>query len=465
MTELTMPVLSASPWQLQRSGLSWLRRSGESLAAGEPMASCYLRLFESSSSDNSMPLRDERNDLQVVLAPTEPCTVTLREALSKGAYQALVEASDWSPGESIADASSLRGSGVLSALLLAGRRGFENGEGRGDLLAGWHERVRGYWQGGGSEGGFGTVLALGTCEQNAVFRGDDRAFLSWFARAPGPAQIISVSDDRCVHSSAVVLQHLRRTPAEAAAITQAVYAWIGERMGGVDATMFPSFQAEASRGTLHGRWPAAQDILYAMHLLAESVGTSPILERSEAITSRGIIELEPPKAIAMSLGSEFSPHFRHRKTGWIISIHGFRFGPFVGPGFAEWLRRDFEQLNRSVEDSQRDFTALADEVKARTGASFLVQNLISSDLRDRISNYAWLGEAFEESVPVRGNEANVMLSDLARSHNIALIDSDAMAAEHGITQVPDRFHASRELVELQRSEVHRVLQGLRVKGF
>jgi hypothetical protein len=464
MIELSMPPLSASPRRLARSGLSWLHRSGDSVQAREPIASCYLRLADSGSGDRPMPMRDEQNDLQVVLAPREACTLFYREEFSKGGYQALVEGGDWHAGESIADAELSPGAGVLLPLVLAGRRGFENGEGRGNLLAGWHERVRGFWEGGG-EGRFGTVLALGTCEQTAVFRGDDLAFLSWFARAPGPAQITSISDDRCVHSSAVVLQHLRRTPAEAAAITEAVYAWIGERIGPSDAGSFPGFLPDAARGTLHGRWPVAQDILYALHLLAESVGTSPILERSEVLTGRGIVELNPADAIAMTLGSEFAPHFRHRRTGWIVAMHGFRFGPFIGPGFAEWLRRDFEPLSRTVADVQRDFAALADELKARTGACLLVQNLIASNVADRVSNYSWLGDAFDASVHVLGNEANLMLSDLTRHHRIAMIDSDALAAELGVSHVPDRFHASRELVEAQRGEVHRVLRDYQVPGF
>jgi hypothetical protein len=364
----------------------------------------------------------------------------------------------------IARAESSQGSELLLPLVLAGRRGFENGEGRGNLLAGWHERVRGFWTGTGS-GRFGTVLSLGTCEQTAIFRGEDMAFLSWFATAPGPSQIVAVSDERCVHSSAVLLQHVRRTPAEAKAITEAVYQWIGERISTADAAAFSAFEPDAARGTAQGRWAPSQDVLYALHLLAEAVGTSPILERTEVITDRGITEANPPDAIALTLGSEFSPHFRHRRTGWIIAIHGFRFGPFISPSFTEWLRRDFEQVTRTVADSQRDLAALADEVKARTGAVLLVQNLIASTAADRVSNYAWLGDAFNESVAVLGNEANLMLSDLTRHHNIAMIDSDALAAELGVRQVPDRFHASRELVEAQRCEIRRVLRDYKIPGF
>jgi len=324
--------------------------------------------------------------------------------------------------------------------------------------------VRASWEGKGT-GRYGQVLALGTCEQNAVFRGEDMAFLSWFARAPGPVQLSSVSDERCVHSSAVLLQHVRRTPAEAAAITESVIDWVNERTRGLGAAAFPGMQQGEGRGVLAGRWPEAQEISFALHLLAEAVGTSPILERTEVISSRGIVELDPPDVIALTLGSEVAPHFRHKKTGWIVAMHGFRFGPFIGPGVADWLRRDFEPLPRSVDDTRRDLAALADEVRARTGGTLLVQNLVASAAADRVSNFAWLGDEFAQSLPVLGNESNLMLHDLTRSHAIAMLDSDALAAELGINQVPDRFHASLELVDAQRSEVHRFLRETGVPGF
>ncbi len=462
MSVLTLPQLSADPARLIRSGLSWLNGERAEVRAREPVAVCYVKLLVADGSPK--PLAEEQNDLQVVLAPTQACQIRMREGLSHGGYRDVVAGGDWRAGEAVADCEGGASESALLPLVLMGRRGFESGEGRGSLLAGWHERVRASWEGAGG-GRFGTVLALGTCEQTAVFRGDDMAFLSWFARAPGPAQVIAVGDERCVHSSAVLLQHLRRTPAEAAGITEAVYEWIGERMGHPSPESFPGFQPDAARGTLAGRWPEAQEVAYALNLLAEAVGTSPILERTEVLTARGIAELTPPDAIALTLGSEIGPHYRHKRTGWIIAMHGFRIGSFVGPRIADWLRRDFEPVQRSVADVQRDLAALATEVHARTGAKLIVQNLIASTAQGRVSNYAWLGDAFDESVAVLGNEANLMLGDLTRSHGVAMIDSDALAAELGVRHCPDRFHASRELVEAQRAEAHRVLRELSIPGF
>jgi hypothetical protein len=417
-----------------------------------------------------MPLAEEQSDLQVVLAPPGACTIEYRANLSKGGYQDLVGSSDWDEGEVVGSAEPPGESDELLALVLAGRRGFDNGEGRGSLLAGWHERARGFWEGqrgqqGQTQGPFGTVLALGTCEQTGLFRGEDMAFLSWFARAPGPAQIVSVSDERCVHSSAVILQHVRRTPAQAKAITEAVYSWIGERMTLDQPGAFPAFEPDAFRGTLQGRWPEAQNVLFALYLLAEAVGTSPILERTQLLTRLGVVEQGPPNVVVLSLSSELAPHFRHRRTGWIIAIHGFRFGQFIGQGVVEWLRRDFERVPRSVSDFERDLAALADEVAHRTGASLLMQNLVASSTSDRIANYSWLGESFAESIPVIGHEANLMVSGLTRRHSISVVDSDALAAELGVKHCPDRFHASGELLEAQRAEIHRVLRERSVPGF
>ena len=376
----------------------------------------------------------------------------------------MVGSADWVEREVIGSMEGQDAASELSSLLLVGRRGFENGEGRGGLLSGWHERARASWEGQGS-GRFGTVLSLGTCEQTGLFRGEDMAFLSWFARAPGPAQIVSVSDERTVHSSAVLLQHLRRTPGEAKAIVDAVHAWVGERMSAVDSRSFPAFLPDARTGTIQGRWPVAQDVLFAMHLLAEVVGTPPILERTHVLTRQGVAELPPPDAVALSMGSEFSPHFRHRKTGWTIAIHGFRFGQFVGQGVIDWLQRDFERVHRTVADSERDLSALAGEVGSRTGAALLIQNLIASCAADRIPNYAWLGDDFAESNPVIAAEANLMASGLTRLPEVSVIDSDALAADLGVRHCPDRIHASRDLLEAQRAEIHRVLRDRGIPGF
>jgi hypothetical protein len=464
---LRIPPFSARPFGMVRSGLLWLRRSGDRVQAREPLALCHLGLSGSRERHAIVPMAED-HDLQVVLASPTSGTIEFHADLSRGSSQhGVVDGTDWDPGTVIGSIDSGDETGDLVALVLAGRRGFENGEGRGGLLggflAGWHERARAFWEGEGT-GPFGTVLSLGTCEQTAIFRGEDMAFLSWFARAPGPAQIVVVAE-HCVHSSAVLLQHIRRTPADALAISAAVRGWIGDCPTALQAGAFPAFEPEAAQGHARGRWPDMQDLLFALHLLGNAVGTCPILERSDVLTRRGFVQIEPADAIVLALGSEFALHFRHRRTGWMIAIHGFRFGPYIGPRLTDWLRRDFEPVRRTVADIARDLAALAAEVSARTGKALLVQNLIISSALNRISNYSWLGESFSESPTGTATEAKLMLTDLTRAPNVSMIDADALAADLGVRHVPDGAHASRALVEAQRCELHRVLRARGIAGF
>lgn len=464
MTPLRFPPLSASPHRLLRSGLTWMRPSGATVSAREPVAACNVRAVPPRGSDAAAGFPDEQNDLQVVLAPAVPGVLRRADDLSRGGFQDLVSGAEWDDTEEIGALESDAPAPALLPLVLMGRRGFDSGEGRGGLLPGWHERARASWEGTGS-GRFGTVLSYGTCELTGLFRGEDMAFLSWFERAPGPAQIVWVSDERTVHSSAVILQHLRRTPAEARAITEVVHAWIGERIGRAGDGAFPAFRPEAARGTFDGRWPEAQSVLFALYLLAEAVGASPVLERTRVLTRAGVVDQAPPDAVALTLGSEFAPHFRHRKTGWVVAFHGFRFGQFIGPGVLEWLRRDFERLPRTVADIERDLGQLVEELAGRTGAAVLVQNLIASSAADRVANYAWLGDEFASSTSVAATEVNLAAMGLTRHRALSVVDSDALAAELGVHHCPDRFHAGRTLLEAQRAETHRILRSRGIPGF
>ncbi len=71
MKPLVLPALSAEPARIRRSGLRWRRESGAQVRAREPVAVCYVRL--SSVGDAPVPLAEEQNDLQVVLAPRAAC--------------------------------------------------------------------------------------------------------------------------------------------------------------------------------------------------------------------------------------------------------------------------------------------------------------------------------------------------------------------------------------------------------
>jgi hypothetical protein len=461
LSTLQLPVLHASPFALLRSGIRWLRRDGETVSAREPIAHVGLALRAPRGSDALQPFPEEQVDLQVALAPSVGGILRPNARLSQGGFQDLVGSQPWDAGSTVGALEAAE-KAELVPLLLAGRRGFDAGEGRGELLSGWHDRARAFWEGSGEEGPAGTVLSLGICEQTGVFRGEGFAFQEWFARAPGPAQIISIADERTVHSSAVLLQHLQRTPAEANAIAETVHSWIGERIAGAS---YPAFLADAQRGIRRGRWPDGQSLLFALHLLAEAVGASPLLERTDLLTRRGLVDQGPPEVVVLSLGSEFAPHFRHRATGWLVGMHDFRLRGFIGPAVRDWLKRDFEPVRRTVADAERDLGALSAELSARTGGVFIIQNAIATSPGDRIPNYSWLGDGFADCVPVACAEANLMLGALTRVHDVSVLDADALAADHGVRHCADRAHPGRVLLDALREETHRILRERKIHGF
>ena len=459
MTPLRLPVLHASPFVLLRAGLRWLRRNGETVAAREPVAYSNIGLRTPRGLDQTAPFSEESSDLQVALAPSHAGVLRSDASLSQGGFQDVVSLLPWDDGTVI---GSLEAStdAELVPLILVGRRGLDAGEGRGELLSGWHDRTRAFW--GVGSGPTGTLLSLGICEQTPLFRGEDFAYLEWFARARGPAQVMSIPDERTVHSSAVLLQQLRRTPAEAAAIADAVHGWIGERLVGSSAS-FPAF--DTKQPSSPGRWPDGQSVLFALNLLNEALGPSPLLERTDLLGSSGCAEAGPPDVVSLSLGAEFTSHYRHKKSGWLIALHDYRLSSFVGPAIIGWLRRDFERVPRSVAEVGRDLAALTGELKARTGGVLVVQNLISTAPTDRIPNYSWLGDSFSSAVPVMCAEANLMLANLTQDHDLSVLDSDALVAEHGGRHCPDRAHPDRVLLEAQRGELHSILRARKIPGF
>ena len=101
MSALALPRLSAGSARLIRSGLRWLKEDGAALQAREPLASCYVRLHQPAGV--RVPLEEEQNDLQVVLALREAGSVHFRTGLGHGGYRDMVEAGEWRPGEVIAD--------------------------------------------------------------------------------------------------------------------------------------------------------------------------------------------------------------------------------------------------------------------------------------------------------------------------------------------------------------------------
>jgi hypothetical protein len=301
-------------------------------------------------------------------------------------------------------------------------------EGRYGLLAGWNERVHAWW----GDGALPTVLGLGTCEQPAVLRSEDGYFADLRTRLKS-AHIIVLTDEPQVRCSRTLLEQLGRTPEQSEAIR---------------ADALRSFAAS-------GGAPTAADWILVGALLA-SLEESPMNEEHHLLTRSGLHRAEPPRTISMSLSAELSHCLRHRRLGYTLNCHGFRFRR-MGPAVKRWLQAEFEIVERSVEDVRNDLSELLAKLAGKSRVIMI--NSISTAAED-VSNYRLLDEATARGLgSLRSKSLNLMLHDLSASHDLDIVDADSIAAHLGIrTHLPDRAHASGAMAEAMRREICRLIE-------
>ncbi|HVO88733.1 MAG TPA: hypothetical protein VMV45_09335 [Casimicrobiaceae bacterium] len=454
MTPLALHIgpLAAEGFDVQRSGLRWLREDGQHCRAGEVVAYCNIGLRPTGArSLRAVPFADER-DLQVAFATPIAGVLTRASDSSPGGWLdqqhhfqrwngedviASVEpASDEQPTQ--VDA---RDSVAARRLMLAGRRMVGLAEVRSGLLTGWHDRSRAWWSEGDET--FGALLCLGICDQVGVVRGDRGAFLEMFEAVQGAVHVAYVPDDALVHCAAVATEQLGRSPQAAQDIA-----------------------ADFSRSFASGKFPPRPiDWMFAGALMA-SLLRSPITDRQDVLTSTGLRQVDAPAAVLLSLNAEGVFVFRHRRLGYALQCHPFRIIE-AGRAVQSWLHTDFEQVRRTPEDIRRDYHALIDAVRERSPTQFFILNVTSTASSETIHSYAAFDRPLARTLgSVRARELNLMLYDLARDRNVAIVDVDAIAADLGTQRhVPDGIHGSAMLQDEIRRELLRQLGARNVRGF
>ena len=319
-------------------------------------------------------------------------------------------------------------------MLMAGRRVTELAEIRSGLMTGWHDRSRACRVEGG--GPIGTLLSLGTCEMEGVVQGESYAFLEILGALEGPAHVVFVSDRPLVHSARIVAEQIRRTADEHQAIAEDFAA---------------SFVVAGAPPDAAG-WTFVGSLLRAL-------GTSPATERYTVLARDGLREAGPPDAVILSARAEPRIIARHRKLGYCLNIHGYRVGQ-AGAAFQAWLRTNFEPVHRTSEDIRADYRALIDLIRTSAPATqFLICNVMSTSGQEDIQTYGAFDQPLGNSLSsVRSKETNLMLHDLARERDVAIIDADAIAADlGGWSHIPDGVHQNGVMQAEIWSEILRIL--------
>jgi hypothetical protein len=450
---LRLPALTVPGHNVERSGVRWLRDDGHACRAGEVVAYCNVGVRSGPGLRQRVrPFGEEERDFQAAIATRVPGTLRHAAGSSEGGFHDQYEYQHaWAPEAAIAHVEcaaqdlppGVDADGVTTRLLmLAGRRATEIAEVRTGLLAGWHNRHRAWW--GDTEAPMGTLTCLGVCDQVGMIRGASGAYVELFEAVPGPAHVAYFPDDALVHCARVALEQWTRTP-EAAQEIAADFA--------------QTFAATRPA-------PSPRDWITAGAVMA-SLLRSPLTETFDVLTSAGLRQIaDPPDAVLLSLLAEGVFVLRHRRLGYALHLHLYRILE-AGPAFQAWLRANFEQVRRTPEDIRRDYCALIDAVRARRDTQFLVLNVVSMAGGESIHCYAGFERPIGKTLgSVRLRELNLMLHDLARERNVAIVDVDAIAGELGILRhVPDAMHGSGLMQAEVRAELIRLLRERGVPGF
>ena len=430
--------------------MRWLREDGHLCRPGEVIAYCSIGLTRIGAAPGApLPFADEMRDLQMALVTPAGGRLRRSAESSRGGFMDILDHFFlWSPEFEIGQIEPEPGrppaesDGQVRLLMMGGRRAADLAEVRSGLLTGWHDRARGCRVDG--DGPIGTLLSLGICEMAGVIRGERSAFLELLEVVKGPAQLVYVPDDPMVHNSLVVAEQMRRTPADRAAMARDM----AETLAGGPMALTPA------------------DWIFAGATL-NALGRSPASERYTVLARDGLRAAGPPDAIVLSLNAEAPTILRHRRLGYALQFHDFRLAD-SGPAFIAWLRANFETVRRSIDDVRADFGALVDLLRARAPATqILVCNIMSTSGEEDIQTYAPFDAPIGRTLPsAHAKSMNLMLHDLARERDIAIIDADAIAAElGGQRSLPDGIHQNGEMQAELRAEILRILRARNVPGF
>lgn len=436
---LRLGPLGGEKVSVRRSGVNWLCEDGRACRAGEVIAYCNLAV----QGDVRGAFAKE-SVLQVALASPVAGRLRKRSDISGGGFLDVIGAADWRDDETIgeieADSGADDAGGDMPLLMLAGQRMSWAVDVDTGLLPGWHLATRAWWDHGG--GGRRTLLNLGVCDAVGAIRGDRSGFIELFESADFPAHVTDVTDHPLAPCAAVLLDGHSRSRTALEALTLDLQRALADSP----------------------ETPTAADWVFAGALLAQ-LAESPLNRTFDVLTRNGLERSEPPRAILLSSCAEPRSIRRHKKLGYRLHIMRHDLDA-TGPAIRAWLASAFDAVPRSLDDVASDYRRLIDTVGAQFRARFLILNRMSTSGREDIASYV----AFDEPMGailanIAAKETNLMLHDLAREKNVAIVDVDAMAAEiGGAAHLPDGIHQSGELQDLVRGQILDLLAGVGPAG-
>jgi hypothetical protein len=435
--------------------MRWLREDGDHFRAGEAFAYCNIGLIPIRGEPRQIaqPFLEENDDLQVVFASRIAGRIHRSEVSSRGGFLDQLDLFQfWAPDFVLGHLERAENAGPalpgpedeLELLMMTGRRQAQISESRHGLLTGWHNRYRAWRT--RDEAPLGSVLGLGICEMAGVMRGESSAFLEMFEAISGPAHAILSEQEPTLPCARILIEQTMRTKAqydEIAADLIGYFAGVGSRVE-------PS------------EW------IFVASLL-QTLRRAPLAETYDILSRTSLHHTGPADAVLLSAHAESLLLLRHRRLGYAVRIHSHRLGRPV-PNAEAWLKENFERVDCTLDDIARDYRDLIGMIRAapeRFPRNLMILNRMSSTGEEDLQNYMGFDAPMSSALAsIYAQDLNLILHDLAREPEVAIVDVDAIAADMGGQRnMPDGVHSSGALQSEVLGEILHVLRARGVPGF
>lgn len=436
---LRLLALNELPYQIRRSAFRWSVSDGHRFRKGDLLGFCNLGFGGEhlGQGDLSGPL--EGHDLQLALIARTSGALHHVSSIHGGGWSdrqpwyLLDPHSEIATVELAPDDAEGAHSELLDYHFVTGRRAASLAEDRSGLATGWHDRQRAWRL---ARTPHQTVLGLGSCELFDTLRGEQGAFIDLLDGASSNIHVVDVPERPIIHSARMIVEQMRRTDEDRAALED----------------VFRSAIIACPPGDSGLDWSFA---LFAMKALKNC----PVLDRYEILTGQGVESVGPASAVILSIGSEQVTRLRHRRLGFMLDCRTFLYSK-LSQAMKEWLQNTFELVRHPVDDVKQDYLRMVRELRRRNpGLGIMVLNAVSTRGSEDILTYAPYDEPMGLQLPtVRAREMNAMLHDIQREADIAIVDSDAIAAHLGCAiAIPDGVHQNGEMQLLLRQEIRSIL--------
>jgi hypothetical protein len=426
-------------WRSKRAGFQWLVPDGGRCAAHQIIAHCVYGFSPPGPAPGEAALWSEEQDgFRITLIARYAGIVRHARNSSHGGWHDMHEVFDHTPGTVIGTLTQFGagadGDQVEPCLtqIVVGRKASKLCEDLSSLHSGWHDRRRTWPVDGGPPRR--TVLGLGICELTSIMLGKDNSFSELLPMFGEPVHLVNVPDVPLVPTARIVAQQMARSEADRQAI------W-----------------ADFCQGIANGKHPAQPDDWVFGSSLIKAVCAAPANEDYQTFSSHGINRLPPADTVIMSLSGESPFSLRHRKLGYDIRFHSFRFQQ-MGPALRSWVQDNFAQIPQNIEDVRADYLRL---LKALNSGERPRQLMLLNALSSLPAEYIQSCQSHDEPARLKtvwAKQINLMAEELARDHNVVIVDADAIGAELGSGySAPDGIHHSGEMQRNLRGEIVRCL--------